>query len=59
MGRETGVPTAGVVADRLSAANILRDVFAALNDRALQALPGRRSAKILGENSTQWRMAAR
>jgi hypothetical protein len=56
MGRETGVLVDHVIADGLSAANMLRDVFAALNDRALQALPPR--ATILGENSTQRRMAA-
>jgi len=58
MGRETGVLVDHVIADGLSAANILRDVFAALNDRAPQALPGPPSATILGENSTQRRMAA-
>jgi hypothetical protein len=58
MRRETGVPVDRVIADWLSAANILRDVLAALNDRALQALPGPRSATILGENSTQRRMGA-
>jgi hypothetical protein len=58
-GTRNRVPTDRVIADGLSAANILRDVFAALNDRAIQALPGPPSATILRENSTQRRMQRR
>jgi hypothetical protein len=50
MGRETGVPVDRVIADGLSAANILRDVFAALNDRALHALPGPPPPRSSGKN---------